>query len=117
MDDTSRSKKPSQCSRHRGTTAADRPPARTCLSYEELSVQTGLSLSTLRRRVKEGKLPCIQPGGRRTRIVFPVDVVERLLQHASNSSETATVPPAPKPARPAANPTHHGPRPKWLRDA
>ena len=37
------------------------------LSYGELSARTGLSLSTLRRRVKDGSLPCIQLGGPRSR--------------------------------------------------
>jgi excisionase family DNA binding protein len=114
MDDTSRSKKSRQ--RQRGK-AVDIPTARACLSYEEVSAQTGLSLSTLRRRVQEGKLPFIQPGGRRTRVVFPADVVERLLQHPTDSPEIEPVLPSPEPARSTARPVPHGPKPKWLQDA
>src|SRR5213078_4633777 len=47
------------------------------LTYDELSKITGISLSTLRRRVKDGSIPCIQPGGPRTRVVFPLDVLDR----------------------------------------
>src|ERR1700676_619988 len=50
------------------------------LNYEELRDQTGLSLSTLRRLVKAGRLPFFQPGGPRTRIIFPADVIERALR-------------------------------------
>jgi excisionase family DNA binding protein len=90
--------------------------SRVYLGYAEIAAQTGISLSTLRRRVKEGRLPFIQPGGRRTRIVFPADVIERLLQNAGNAAETTPVS-STEPARSAAKPTHHGPRPKWLQDS
>lgn len=90
------------------------PLTRACLSYEEVSARTGLSLSTLRRRVKEGKLPFIQPGGRRTRIVFPLDVIERLLQAADTSSSPkhAVQQPISVPVRKVT--VSRGPRPKWL---
>jgi excisionase family DNA binding protein len=79
-----------------------------CLSYAELSAQTGFSLSTLRRRVREGKLPFIQPGGPRSRIAFPADTVARLLNSISESTTSSREP------RPAAPPRPRGPRPKWL---
>jgi excisionase family DNA binding protein len=81
------------------------------LTYEELSARTGISVSTLRRRVKDGKLPYFQPGGRRTRLVFPVDVVERLLQSAPTSSQTLPE----SQLQPVAHPLQ-GPQPKWMRN-
>lgn len=85
-------------------TSADATPL-TCLTYEELSRRTGLSISTLRRRVKDGTIPFLQPGSRRSRIVFPIDIVERLL---------ACVP-APAPSAPRPKQNARGPRPKWKR--
>jgi excisionase family DNA binding protein len=84
-------------------------PARTYLTYDELHVKTGLSLSTLRRRVKEGRLPFFQPGGPRTRVVFPADVIERLLSSVPIREQPQE--PAPMPSSPAGP---RGPRPKWL---
>jgi excisionase family DNA binding protein len=114
MDDASQDKKSRRRHLHgQSNTRAAVSPARTCLTYEEVSAQTGLSLSTLRRRVMEGKLPFIQPGGRRTRIVFPIDVVERLLQDSGSPSEKSPVLTSST-AVSAANPVHRGPKPKWL---
>src|SRR5437764_108619 len=82
------------------------------LGYEDLQVRTGLSLSTLRRRVREGRIPFFQPGGPGTRIIFPEDVIERLLQptHTHIAPE--------QPPEPSAYPTPpRGPKPKWQRGA
>jgi excisionase family DNA binding protein len=79
------------------------------LTYEELSGLTGISQSTLRRRVKDGTLPFFQPGGRRTRVVFPADAVERIIRAIPLPPEV-DLPPSPKT-------THRGPAPKWLRDS
>jgi excisionase family DNA binding protein len=90
-----------------------------CLSYAELSKRTGISVPTLRRRVDEGKLPFFQPGGPRTRIVFPADVVEQLTHVQPTLAE-----PPPEPSTPSttpesptpATPKRRGPQPKWRRD-
>jgi excisionase family DNA binding protein len=99
-------------------------PSHACLTYDDLSTLTGLSLSTLRRRVKEGKLPFIQPGGRRTRIVFPRDVMEQLLQPVkpvccpSGATNRGPVSPDGVSARrePTPSPPTHGPLPRWLQE-
>jgi excisionase family DNA binding protein len=44
----------------------------------ELCELSGLSESTIRRRVKDGSLPAFQPGGHRKRLLFPVDVLDRV---------------------------------------
>lgn len=77
---------------------------RRYLTYEELSALTGLSLSTLRRRVLDGTIPFFQPGGPRTRVVFPADVVDRLMEPAA---------PLPQPLPPKTQ--RRGPQPKWQR--
>ncbi len=90
--------------------------AETCLSYAELSQRTGISVPTLRRRVEEGKLPFFQPGGPRTRIVFPPDVVEQLTHVqpalAEPFPEPSTPPVAPDPPTPPPA-KRRGPQPKW----
>jgi excisionase family DNA binding protein len=80
---------------------------RACLTYTELSELTGISQSTLRRRVKQGTIPFLQPGGPRTRVVFPIDVIDRLTQ-ASQPIPQAQPAPEKKTRR-------LGPEPKWKR--
>jgi excisionase family DNA binding protein len=81
-----------------------------CLSIKELSAHTGLSESTIRRRVKDGTLPFIQPGGPRTRVVFPADIQERLL----SSAEPTTKSTEGQPSIDSSPPAKRGPRPKWF---
>src|SRR6516225_2482345 len=49
------------------------------LTLAELSAQTTLSESTLKRLCQKGAIPFYQPGGPRTRIVFPPDAIEQAL--------------------------------------
>jgi len=62
---------------HRHITPPGEPTEVTrYLSLEQLSKRTGLSKSTLTRLFKQNKLPGYQPGGPRTRIVFPHNAIE-----------------------------------------
>lgn len=91
---------------------------RQTLTIEELERLSGLSLSTLRRRIADGSLPVIQPGGHRTRMAFLPNVLELLSQPRRRvsdpaSAETfkvATPPPQEKGEKPIS-----GPLPKWRR--
>ena len=47
------------------------------LTFEELAARTPLSKSTLRRLIKNGRIPFIQPSGKGGRVLFPVDAIER----------------------------------------
>ncbi len=47
------------------------------LTIQELATRTTLSVSTLRRLIKKGKLIGHQPGGPRTRMVFRPDAIEQ----------------------------------------
>lgn len=77
------------------------------LTIQELSARTTLSVSTLRRLLKKGKLVGHQPGGPRTRIVFRPDAIEQAT--TAMVADATGVPPHPQPA----SIPQHGPRPKW----
>jgi hypothetical protein len=85
------------------------------LSPAEFSRRSGLSLATVHRYLKGGKIPFRQPGGPCTRILIPVDALESASAGAidagpdliaSQGMDSSLVPaerPAPLP----------GPKPKW----
>jgi hypothetical protein len=87
------------------------------LSLKELSELSGFSESTLRRRMKDGTLRPIQPGGPGTRMAFRYDVLEQLAAPAPLDSgrahEGAHAALAESSDR---RPLAHipGPRPKWM---
>ena len=59
------------------------------LTLKQLQVATGLSISTLRRRVKDGSIPVIQPGGRGKKLLFPVAVLDELcIRHGAQSNSS-----------------------------
>lgn len=78
------------------------------LSYADFSTQSGLSISTLQRRVKEGRLRSVQPGGPRTRVLIPTDALE-----ATPPKNDAP----PPPAAPQIDPDSRlpGRPPDWLK--
>jgi hypothetical protein len=88
------------------------------LSPQEFSRVTGLSLATVHRYLRSGKVRHLQPAGPRGRILIPIDALE---------NPTGAPPgPAPKPAAtsaastansspPAAPSQLPGPRPVWTR--
>jgi excisionase family DNA binding protein len=88
-----------------GTSIGER--VRRYLTISELSDATGISISTLRRLLRKGTLPFYQPGGPRTRIVFPIDAIEQATKTnkgAARQSDDA-IAASEAPAR--------GPRPRW----
>ncbi len=89
------------------STSAD--DARRYLTIDELSARTTLSVSTLRRLYRRGQLVGYQPGGPRTRIVFPPDAIEQAVQ----ATATALVPRPSPPLDPMHAPGR-GPRPQWM---
>lgn len=68
------------------------------LSVEEYCAITRLSLSTVRRRIRDGSLPVHQPGGRRTAIRIPRSALTINTNH-----------------QPLARETHRRPAPRWMR--
>src|SRR5205807_717631 len=80
------------------------------LSPEEFGRVSGLSLATVHRYIKSGKLPYLQPAGRRGRILIPADDLTLALPLSAvspNPTATAALP-TPRPA---------GPAPRWTRKA
>lgn len=86
--------------------------ARAYLTLAELCEQSGLSESTIRRRVKDGSLPAFQPGGRRKRLLFPADVLQRPqtcpLTTLADSVATTDERGHQRASKPPA-----GPKPRW----
>ena len=79
------------------------------LTLQQLADRTSLSVSTLRRLLKNGRLRGFQPGGPGTRIVFRPDAIEILNSPTSLATETdITDKTDTLPCR--------GPRPKWQSD-
>lgn len=101
------------------------PPsiAKKYLSLEELSALTGLSVSTLRRRVRDGSLPTWQPGGRRTRLLFPLELVDAAMSAVSSDTNSqGDAPPESTNAREATQSSQEsagtplaGPTPRWMK--
>ncbi|WP_020474589.1 helix-turn-helix domain-containing protein [Zavarzinella formosa] len=82
-------------------------------SPAEFAQLCGLSLVTIRRLMRSGRLPSVQPGGPRHRILIPCDALDRLLPATGRvvhpeklASGTITDPPK----------RLSGPLPKWLRE-
>ncbi len=77
------------------------------LTIQELAMRSPLSLPTLRRLVRGGKIPYFQPGGKGSRLLFPPDAIERAFGACYDVSQDST-PTADAPKRLA------GPVPAWL---
>ncbi len=56
---------------------ANNVPERDYLSPHEFVARSGLSLATVRRYLRTGRLPSLQPGGRRCRVLIPAAALER----------------------------------------
>ena len=82
-------------------------PAAAFVSPAEYAARTGLSRATVTRRLKDGALPRLQPGGPRTRVLIPVAA---LAPPAAAPGKTLS---CERPAAPPARP--RGPKPKWTR--
>jgi hypothetical protein len=95
------------------TRAADDQPRRY-LSPQEFSRLSGLSLATVHRYLRSGKLPCRQPGGHRGRILISADALEA--DSGAGAPDLTSTGPVDAP-RPAPATRLSGPRPRWARQA
>ena len=59
---------------------------RSYLDINQLVTRTGLSPATLWRLKRSGKIPYYQPGGKGSRVKFPEDAIEQILQLESPES-------------------------------
>lgn len=71
-------------------------------SVEEASQALGLSISTVRRRIRTGGIIAIQPGGPRTKLMIPVDA-----PFASRADDI------PEIAAPSHREVRRGPKARW----
>ena len=79
------------------------------LTIAELSARSRLSLATIHRLKRDGKIPFFQPAGKGGRLLFPSDAIER-----AGAFQVDTVPPVSTPV--PIEPTRlSGPQPKWRR--
>lgn len=93
-------------------------PQAEYVSIAQLSAISGLSVSTLRRRLKDGSLPFLQPGGTRSRLLFRRDVLDTLARPAGepvSAQSTARQAVCPESVTPEASLALPGPRPRWMR--
>jgi hypothetical protein len=79
------------------------------LTIQELSATGRLSIATIHRLKRQGKIPYFQPADKHGRWLFPADAIERASQAASSpvaNHESATAEP----------PMHlSGPCPAWMK--
>jgi hypothetical protein len=84
----------------------------THLSPKQFSELSGLSLATVHRYLRCGRLPYTQLGGRRHRILIPFDALDQV------HKQMAEGPPLRAEAadRPSRQGPRSGPTPRWMRD-
>ena len=76
------------------------------LSPKEFALSSGLSTLTVRRYLKSGRLPFIQPGGFRCRILIPRNAL-----NSSGKIPSENSPPPPRAKKPETK--TFGPEPAW----
>jgi len=87
------------------------------LSPQEFSQLSGLSLATIHRYLNSGKVPFVQPGGPRSRILIPCDALETATTAASAMpSSPIAANAAPETPPPSTPHRLSGPRPRWARE-
>ncbi len=82
------------------------------LSPEEFHLLSGLSPATINRYLASGKLPKVQPGGKRCRVLIPRSALDALVAALPVPLKIA---PSVQPDRPSVRPVRSGPRARWKR--
>ncbi len=100
-----------------GNTTPDATRPKRFLSPREFSELSGLSLATIHRYLKNGKLPYRQPAGPRGRVLIPTEALAITpIPNAPMQQAAATAPPLLPHAQTTAQlPPLSGPRPRWTR--
>ena len=106
-----------------GTASADEDSLRRAyITPEEFVRLSGLSLSTVRRYLADGRLPKVQPGGHRCRVLIPRNALEHP-RHSKDEGGQATTTVNDPETSVATSPLDIGPRdlpgplPRWRRQA
>ena len=82
-------------------------PAKQYLNISELSARSGLSVSTIRRLVDNGKIEVFQPGGPRTKLLFRPGALE-ITPRAGDAPDSNAATSGPN------RPQLSGRRPGWM---
>jgi excisionase family DNA binding protein len=90
---------------------------RAYVTADEFVQLTGLSLSTVRRYLASGRLPKVQPGGDRCRVLIPRGALQEYCRSSTASDESVGPHPVDGADVPlssnSSTPRRHGPAPKW----
>ena len=105
---------------------SERETSKQYLKLPEFCRFTGLSPSTVRRRVRDGSIPCFQPGGPDHVLLFEIDALKHAPSTPRTSPSDADSPKGegdrlhgPDAGQPAAAQNHtnqRGPGSKWKRE-
>jgi len=90
----------------RQTWTDNEPQRRRMLNARELSLESGLSESTIWRYKRQGLIPFVQPKGPNGRVLFPADALECSEDEPKVVARATANPPARLPGR----------KPKWSND-
>jgi excisionase family DNA binding protein len=85
------------------------------LSPADFARLSGLSLSTVQRYLRDGKIPYLQPAGRRGRILIPLQAFERAVHDVNALEVGASADESSTTSSSSDEPRLPGPRPKWMR--
>jgi len=83
-------------------------------TLKEYVQHTGLSESTIRRRVRDGSLPFLQLGGRNKMILLPADALTRVNTSMAFAGDDTPVEPHPLPPSGMQADDSAGSHPRWM---
>ena len=89
---------------------------RKFVTKEAFVVLTSLSASTIERLRRKGRIESLQPGGKGTRVLYPIDQLDQLRREAVASAIPARQLEAPAPIDQLPPRPRSGPEPKWKRN-
>ena len=94
----------------------DHQPHPPYLKFKEFTLRSGLSESTIRRRVRDGSLPAIQVGGKGKKLLFAENALEQTSNRmpAATSDSAVVSSPCSMPPEISAE-RGSGPRPQWMK--
>jgi hypothetical protein len=91
---------------------------RKFISPTVYSALTGLSMATVRRRLSTKQIPSLQPGGRRSRVLIPLDALQASAEEAGSvqAAKGSSGPLTTGEPKSAIEQQIHlpGPRPRWM---
>jgi hypothetical protein len=91
------------------------PNEQDCVSPKDFVRLSGLSLSTVRRYLKDGRLPKFQFGGDRCRVLIPRDALTQVRSNGIKNEDGTQAEPLSVPSSipPEHAPKRSGPKPRW----